>query len=91
MWLIALLVGLGLVTAIVIMGFRRYDGTMRMVSTNSRAISAACHVMQEDRADGHLLPVQWGVIKAEDGVGHCSFTTAPAHEFLELKAGSLYR
>ena len=49
---------------------------MPLVASNSRAISAACHVLPEDTKNGHLLPVQWGVIKVDNKVGHCAFTTA---------------
>ncbi len=72
------------------MGFRRYDGTMAMVATNSRAISAACHVLAEDRDSGYLLPVQWGVLEIKDGVGKCAFTTAPAHEIRMPEEGVVY-
>lgn len=78
--------------AIIVVGFRKYDGTMRMVSTNSKAISAACHVLSEDLADGYQLPVRWGVVQIhDDGVGHCAFTTAPDHSLKELQEGQLYR
>jgi len=79
------------VIAIVVIGFRTYDGTMRMVSTNSRAISAACHIMQQDQQSGYLLPVQWGVVEIEGGIGHCTFTTAPKHEIKLPEEGRLYR
>jgi hypothetical protein len=46
------------------------------VSSNSLAISAACHAMPEDMTNGYLLPVQWGVVRMENGIGHCAFTTA---------------
>lgn len=53
---------------------------MSMVSTNSMAISAACHSLSEDREFGYQLPLQWGVVEiGEDGTGHCAFTTAPCH------------
>lgn len=65
---------------LVAVGFRRYDGTMAMVATNSRAISAACHVLEEDRADSYLLPVIWAVVSMHDDVGKVTFTTAPKHE-----------
>ena len=71
------MVGIVLLAAVVGLGFRRYDGVMRMAATNSRAISAACHVLEEDRQDGYLLPVQWGVVSMSKGVGKCAFTTAP--------------
>ena len=87
----ALLVGSTLVLAIVLMGCRNYDGTMRLASTNSRAISAACHVLEEDRESGYLLPVQWGVVEFRDGVGKLAFTTAPAHHITKPIPGLLYR
>lgn len=64
------------VLVLVGLGFRRYNGTMPLVSTNSRAISAACHPPDEDKHDGHLFPVIWGVTEIEDGIGHCTVTTA---------------
>ncbi|KAK1480592.1 hypothetical protein CCUS01_16170, partial [Colletotrichum cuscutae] len=73
---VTLLAGLLLVIIIIGMGLRRYEGTMPMVSTNSLAISAACHVLQEDQDGGYLLPVQWGVLGMTGGVGKCAFTTA---------------
>lgn len=62
---------------------------MRMVSTNSLAISAACHVLEEDRANGCVLPVTWGVVDITDGVGKCAITTAAHIE--KPKEGVLYR
>lgn len=70
--------GLIQVLAVVVLGLRKYDGVMRMVSTNSQAISAACHPLGGDQKEGYLLPLRWGVVELkEDGVGHCTFTTAP--------------
>lgn len=86
-----MVMGAALVAAIVAMGFRRYDGTMRMVGTNSRAISAACHVLEEDRAEGFLLPVQWGVVLQSGGVGRCALTTAAVDEVREPREGMEYR
>ncbi|KUJ12413.1 uncharacterized protein LY89DRAFT_722040 [Mollisia scopiformis] len=72
-----ILVGITLVIGVVALGFRKYEGTMPLVSTNSLAISAACHALQEDRGnEGHLLPMQWGVVSMKNGVGHCTFSTA---------------
>jgi hypothetical protein len=88
----ALLVGLTLVLAIVAIGFFGvYDGMMRMVSTNSRAISAACHVLDEDQEHGYLMPIQWGVVEVKDGVGKVAFTTAPSHEIKLPQEGKLYK
>ncbi|GAW21844.1 hypothetical protein ANO14919_113700 [Xylariales sp. No.14919] len=77
---------------IVLIGCRRYDGTMSLISTNSMAISAACHSLPEDRQWGHLLPLQWGVVEiGEDGIGHCAFTTAPCHVIRKAQEGVLYQ
>lgn len=65
-----------LVFGVVALGFRHYDGHMPLVSTNSFAISASCHALEEDKTDGHLMPVQWGVVEIQNGIGHCTFTTA---------------
>lgn len=75
------------------MGLRRYDGTMPMVSTNSLAISAACHVLQKDQDGGYLLPVQWGVLSMTGGVGKCAFTTAAVDtvKLPENGPGRVYR
>lgn len=83
--------GAALVLAIILIGFRKYDGTMPLVATNSKAISAMCHVLEEDRPDGYLLPVQWGVVEVKDGVGKCTFTTAPIHEIKMPVVGMKYK
>lgn len=83
--------GTFIVIFIVVIGFRKYDGTMSMVSTNSMAISTACHVLDEDREDGFLLPVQWGVVEMKDGTGKCSFTTAPSHQIKMPEVGLKYQ
>ena len=72
----AILVGVCLVLGLLGIGFRKYDAEMPLVASNSRAISAACHVLSEDREYGFMLPIQWGVVKVGDKVGHCAFTTA---------------
>lgn len=68
-----------LVVALASMGFiNRYPGgerAMPLMSTCSAAISAACHAPEDDK-DAHLLPVRWGVVSSDDGIEHCSFTTA---------------
>jgi len=85
-------VGLGLVLAIVLIGFRTYDGTMRMVSTNSRAIGAACHALEEDISNGYMLPVRWGCVQIlPGGVGKCTFTTAPDEEIRRPEQGRMYQ
>ncbi|KAI0475261.1 hypothetical protein GGR56DRAFT_645310 [Xylariaceae sp. FL0804] len=87
---ITLLVGTVIIITIVLLGyFNKYDGTMRMVATNSRAISAACHVLAEDKANGYLLPVKWGVVEINEGIGKCAFTTAG--ELRNPEPGKQYR
>ncbi|KAI0860541.1 hypothetical protein F4860DRAFT_478805 [Xylaria cubensis] len=76
---------------IILLGCRKYDGTMRMVSTNSMAISAACHGLEEDREFGYQLPVQWGVVEIKDEIGHCAFTTAPCHVVQQPQEDTLYQ
>ncbi|KAI0468367.1 hypothetical protein F4859DRAFT_524623 [Xylaria cf. heliscus] len=86
------IVGFANVLAIILLGCRKYDGTMRMVSTNSMAISAACHSLAEDREFGYQLPLQWGVVEiGEDGIGHCAFTTARSNIIQKARDGILYR
>ncbi|KAI1464903.1 uncharacterized protein F4812DRAFT_466789 [Daldinia caldariorum] len=89
--LITLIVGGLIVIVIAALGFRTYDGTMNMVSTNSMAISAACHVLEEDREEAYLLPVQWGVVEIKDGVGKCAFTTAPDDRIKMPEVGLKYK
>lgn len=68
---VAMLLALGDVAFI-----KKYPDTMPLMSTNSAAISAACHPPADD-IDAYLLPVQWGVISSEDSmIGECSFTTS---------------
>ncbi|KAH6889399.1 hypothetical protein B0T10DRAFT_606713 [Thelonectria olida] len=85
-----MIVGGFLVLSIILLGCRKYDGTMRMVATNSRAISAACHALEADREDGYLMPVQWGVIRRTGGIGKLAFTTAPPDQMGEVVEGKKY-
>ena len=55
-------------------GLRRYPAGMPLSATCSGAISAACHPPAGD-IDAAVLPVQWGVVSTQDGVGHCSFSS----------------
>ncbi|KAM0798297.1 hypothetical protein BDR22DRAFT_823401 [Usnea florida] len=73
---VTILVGICLILTLLGIGFRKYDAEMPLVASDSRAISAACHVLSEDTECGFMLPVQWGVVKVDDKVGHCAFTTA---------------
>ncbi|KAI5921707.1 hypothetical protein F4810DRAFT_677442 [Camillea tinctor] len=86
-----MVLGLHIVT-LMILALRRYDGVMCMVSTNSKAISAACHCPSEDSKYGYQLPIQWGVVEiGEDGIGHCAFTTASTHSLRQPEEGVLYQ
>jgi len=62
-----------------------------MVSTNSRAIAAACHAPAEDRDNGWELPVKWAVVEAKNEVGRVAFTTAPDRDVELPKEGRVYR
>ncbi|KAI3331160.1 hypothetical protein F4824DRAFT_476281 [Ustulina deusta] len=86
------IVGFVNMLTILLIGCRKYDGTMSMVSTNSMAISAACHSLSEDREFGHQLPLQWGVVEiGEEGIGHCAFTTAPYHVIRKAQEDIFYQ
>ncbi|KAK1978279.1 hypothetical protein LZ30DRAFT_218972 [Colletotrichum cereale] len=89
--LFTLVTGIVLLLALIGLGLRRYDGTMRMVSTNSLAISAACHVLPEDRDNGYVLPVQWAVVEMKGGVGKCAMTAAAAGTLKLPRAGLKYK
>lgn len=68
-------IGIILVLAVVLIGFRRYDKGIPLAGGSSAAISAACHPPEED-VDARLLPVMWGEVNTEDSaVGHCCFTS----------------
>ncbi|KAI0378510.1 hypothetical protein F5Y04DRAFT_272481 [Hypomontagnella monticulosa] len=90
--IVTIFVVFGQLLAAIALGCRRYDGIMSMVCTNSMAISAACHSLEEDREEGYQLPIQWGVVKiGDDGVGHCTFTTAPTHLIRQPREGMTYQ
>lgn len=71
---VALLLGLGT-------GLRRYNSGMPLAGSCSAAISAACHVTNdEDGSTTVEKAVRWGAVerKSEEDVGHCSFTARQA-------------
>lgn len=76
--LLAVVLGVGLLVAVILTGFRRLQSEMPVAGSSSLAMSAACHpeteeVDNEDVAERELL---WGAIKANVGeVGHCSFSS----------------
>lgn len=65
---------------------------MSLVSTNSRAISAACHVLPEETKDSYLLPIRWAVVEVDDfAIRRCAFTIKSDDEVSDLEPGRLYR
>lgn len=88
-WIIALLVGSVLILTLVAISFRKYEGMVPLVGTDSRDISSACHALDGDRKEGYLLPVRWAVVEAKENsegrlLGYCGFTTAPDSEIYEF-------
>ena len=73
--LVVIILGSVTVLAGIFNGFRRYKPGIPLAGSCSAAISAACHVPEED-VHAAEKPVLWGVVSVkEDGVGHCSFTS----------------
>ena len=64
-WLI-FITGVGL-------GLRRYDRGIPLVGSCSAALSAACHP-PEDEIGVALVPVKWGVVSVDRGIGHCALS-----------------
>lgn len=58
------------------LGFRKLHGKIPLASSNSFAISSACHRPKEDK-DAAIKPVMWGAVQtgSDSDVGHCSFTS----------------
>lgn len=65
-----------MLVVLVRIGSRKLYGRIPLASSNSYAISAACHPPEED-IDAALKPVMWGEVQAgsDSEVGHCSFTS----------------
>jgi len=80
--LITLTVAMIYVISVASMGLRKYPTGMPLSATCSGAISAACHPPSDD-VDAALLPVQWGVVSSEDGLGHCSFSSKKVGPLIE--------
>ena len=62
-------------------GLRRYNSGMPLAGSCSAAISAACHVTNdEDGSTTVEKAVRWGAVerKSKKDVGHCSFTAGQA-------------
>ncbi|KAL0256822.1 hypothetical protein SLS55_007631 [Diplodia seriata] len=72
-----------------VLAARRYPPGVRLVSSCSAAISAACHPPMS-AGEAALLPVQWGVVwesDESDQFGHVTLTSFPVTEPIE---GKLY-
>jgi len=54
-------------------GLRRYKAGMPLAGSCSAAISAACHP-PADEVEVALVPVKWGVVSIERGIGHCALS-----------------
>lgn len=69
------LIGVGWLVLIftVGLGLRRYKGGIPLVGSCSAAISAACHPLADEN-DVALVPVEWGVVSIDKGVGHCALS-----------------
>ena len=81
--LIVIILGSVTVLAGILNGFRRYKPGVPLVGSCSAAISAACHLPEED-VHASEKPVLWGVVsRKEGGVGHCSFTSLKAEAPVE--------
>ena len=62
--LATLIVGITLFLALLGLSVRKYPAQMPIMSSNSFAISAACHRAENEDVDMVLLPLQYGVLKA---------------------------
>ena len=81
--LVVIILGSVTVLAGILNGFRRYKPGIPLAGSCSAAISAACHVAEED-VHAAEKPVLWGVVsRKEGGVGHCSFTSLEAEAPVE--------
>ena len=81
--LVVIILGSGTVLAGIFNGFRRYKPGIPLAGSCSAAISAACHLPEED-VHASEKPVLWGVVSMnEGGVGHCSFTSLNAEAPVE--------
>ena len=81
--LIVIIPGSVTVLAGILNGFRRYKPGIPLAGSCSAAISAACH-LPEENVHASEKPVLWGVVSMkEGGVGHCSFTSLKAEAPVE--------
>ena len=70
----AIAIGGSTVLVVFVVGSRRYESLMPLARNCSAVISAACHLLPED-VHAATLPVMWGIIYENAGVGHCAFSS----------------
>lgn len=71
---LAISIGSLIMLGAAILGLRKYTPEMPLAATSSAAISAASHRADDDQ-DAAALPLQWGVVSTNDGIGHCCFSS----------------
>jgi hypothetical protein len=75
-------ISMSMIVGLVSIRWRKFGNAMPLAGSCSAAISAACHLNEdEDGEETSLAPVQWGVAEEEQvveglrsRVGHCSFS-----------------
>ena len=83
---LAIVLAFTVVLAVLLSSLRKFRNGMPLASSCSAAIGAACHRPAHD-SEAHLLPVKYGVVSVNDqGVGHCSFTSASDVEDPSLRS-----
>jgi hypothetical protein len=87
--LLVILFGVTTVCIVIAIGRKRFKTGMPVASSNSLAISAACHPNTDevDEGDAAYKLIQWGVTGVSEGVGHCSFSSK---EVLAPQDGNIY-
>ena len=79
--IVVVILGSLLVIFGLVMGSRTYEPGIPLAASCSIAISAACHVPEQElELRPELAPLQWGVVPGvfdEKGNPHCSFSSQP--------------
>ena len=74
--ILTVVVGVVFAVGAILLGRLKYDDCMPLAGSCSVAISAACHALEYDKANGYMMPVTWGVVEVKGGIGRCAVTTA---------------
>ncbi|KAF2805460.1 uncharacterized protein BDZ99DRAFT_539837 [Mytilinidion resinicola] len=87
--LAVIIVGCMMIVAAFVIGRKHFTPLGQPVASScSASIAASCHREAEsDEDDIHLKPVQWGVLKMQNGFGSLGFSS---EEVTEVKEGVLY-